>query len=279
MGMFDGQAVLITGGGSGLGRGLVDAFIAEGASVGVLERSADKVTALRAAMKGEPVEVVQGDVRDTSVNEEAVESTVKRFGQLDALVQCTGIADFSPALNRIPASDLDSAFHDIMDINVLGSIKSAQAAIPFLKKSRGAIVFTLSTSGILVGTPHSLYNISKAALAHVVRQYAYELAPHIRVNAVIPAAIKGSDMRGPASLGQADIKLDEVFGDIEPLLEKSTLLGIYPTPADYAPIYLLLAHRIMARIVTGSLVAWDTGILTAGSGMGMAEFLREGDDS
>ena len=273
---FEGQAVLVTGGGSGLGRGLIEAFLEEGAKVGVIEVSSKKGAALRSDLDPDRVEVIEGDVREAEVNREAVGRTVARFGRLDSFIQCAGICDYQPSICLVPEDALEAAYRQVMDVNVLGPIHGARAAAPELRKTGGSMVMTLSTAAFSPGGPHGLYIVAKHALAGAVKQLAYELAPSIRVNAVTPGPIRESQIGGPQALGQAALTPSDFFPEIETSLRESTPLGIYPSARDYAPIYLLLADRERNRIATGSLVTWDIGITLAGHGMGAAHALRAG---
>ena len=93
MGWLEGKVALITGGGSGIGRALVERFLEEGASVGVLERSVDKARELQEKF-GDNIVVVQGDVTQLEDNERAVAETVRAFGKLDTFIGNAGIFDF-----------------------------------------------------------------------------------------------------------------------------------------------------------------------------------------
>ena len=103
MGWLNNSVALITGGGSGLGRALVERFVQEGAKVGVLEFSAERAQAL-SQDHGEQVEAVVGDVSSYADNLRAVERTVARFGRLDTFIANAGIFDFFQALPQLVAA-------------------------------------------------------------------------------------------------------------------------------------------------------------------------------
>src|SRR5437868_1089775 len=107
-GWLEGKRALVVGGGSGIGRGVVGAFQAEGAQVAVLELDAAKCEQLRSEL-GDVV-VVQGDATTAAANDAAVAAAVEHFGGLDVLVNCVGIFDFYRSLEQIDADRLDAAF-------------------------------------------------------------------------------------------------------------------------------------------------------------------------
>ena len=99
-GWLEGNVAIVTGGGSGLGRALVERFIKEGAKIGVLERSAERGDELRREF-GDQVEVVTGDVATWADNARVVERTTARFGRLDTFIANAGIFDFFLALPQL----------------------------------------------------------------------------------------------------------------------------------------------------------------------------------
>ena len=111
MGWLDGQVALVTGGGSGIGRGIVARFLTEGARVGVLERFPDRVEQLRADF-GTAVYPVQGDVTRLEENQRAVAETVRAFGQLDIFVGNAGIFDSFLRFEDMPEDTLSAAFDE-----------------------------------------------------------------------------------------------------------------------------------------------------------------------
>src|SRR5437660_10267758 len=147
MGWLDDQVALVTGGGSGIGRGIVARFLAEGARVGVLERFPDRVEQLRVDF-GTAVYPVQGDVTRLEDNQRAVTETVRAFGQLDIFVGNAGVFDVYASFAELAADKLGQAYDELFAVNVKGCIYGAKAALPELAKTKGSMVFTASVAGL-----------------------------------------------------------------------------------------------------------------------------------
>ncbi|HEY5645141.1 MAG TPA: SDR family NAD(P)-dependent oxidoreductase, partial [Pseudomonadales bacterium] len=188
MGRLEHQVVLVTGGASGLGLAIVERCLAEGAQVGVLDRSEPESLAL-ADRFGERVACIVGDVRNYADNARAVAACVERFGRLDTAIGNAGIWDYSVPLVDLPPDRLTAAFDELFQINVLGYLLLAKAALRPLAASRGTLLFTVSNAGFLPGGGGALYTATKHAVVGLVRQLAFEFAPHVRVNGVAPGAI------------------------------------------------------------------------------------------
>ena len=138
--------MIVTGGASGLGAAIVDRFIREGASVAVLDRSAEDCATLT-GQYGDRVVTVNGDVRSYADNSAVVEACVAAFGKVDCAVGNAGIWDYNVPLIDLDGERLVDTFHEIFDINVLGYTLLARAAVKPLAQSRGAMVFTVSNAG------------------------------------------------------------------------------------------------------------------------------------
>jgi cis-2,3-dihydrobiphenyl-2,3-diol dehydrogenase len=265
-GALDAEAVLVTGGASGLGRAIVERFLEEGARVTVLDRTPERMADLAAA-RADALEVVGGDVRVLADNRRAVEACVARFGKLDCAIGNAGLWDYSVSLDALPEDRLDAAFDELFHVNVKGYLHLAKAALPALVRSAGALVFTVSNAGFDPAGGGPLYTASKHAVVGLIRQLAYELAPAVRVNGVAPGPIE-TDLRGLGALGQADrsissLRLGEVAGPTVPL-------GKVPATADYAGGYVFLASRRDSRPATGGVVSLDAGIAVRGIGRSSA---------
>ena len=256
-----GVRTLVTGGASGLGAAIVARFLEEGAHVGVLDRSDVHLRELVGRF-GDVV-ATRGDVRSLADNVRAVNAVVDRFGGLDVLVGNAGIWDFGRSLADLPADRIDAAFDEVMGVNVKGYLLAAKAALPALIASRGAIVFTISNAGFHPDGGGPLYTASKHAAVGLVRQLAFELAPHVRVNGVAPGAIP-TDLRGPASLGMEDRSIASI--PLADALKGALPLDIAPTPEGYAGAYVYLASRRDSGLATGSIVNIDGGFVARGVG-------------
>jgi NAD(P)-dependent dehydrogenase (short-subunit alcohol dehydrogenase family) len=262
MGWLDDTAAVITGGGSGLGRALVDRFVAEGARVGVLERSAEKADKLRADFGGKVV-VVEGDVSRYADNVAVVAETVKTFGRLDTFVGNAGIWDFSTRLVDMPEDKLDTLFDEVFHINVKGYLLGARAAIGELARTGGSVILTVSNAGFYPGGGGPLYTASKHAVRGLIAELAFEFAPKVRVNGVAPGAML-TDLRGPAGLGLAGTSIASV--PLAELIETCTPLRTLPEPADYTGHYVLLASKANSSTATGAVINCDGGIGVRGIG-------------
>jgi NAD(P)-dependent dehydrogenase (short-subunit alcohol dehydrogenase family) len=259
MGWLTGQVALITGGGSGIGRAVVERYIDEGARVGVLERSQERVEQLRADF-GDALVAVQGDVTRLDDHQQAVGATVDAFGQLDIFVGNAGVFDNFISLEALPEEQIGAAFDELFAVNVKGYLLGAKAALPELRRTRGCMIFTASNASFWTGGGGPLYTASKHAVVGLVRQLAYELAPDIRVNGVAPGGTQ-TNLSGLAALGrnrqsQQDIPREQW----EAMMRARTPLRIVAEPRDHAGAYVFLASRENARTITGMIIDSTGGL-------------------
>ena len=253
---LDGKRALIVGGGSGIGRAVVDAFLAEGARITVLELDRHKCDMLREQLPG--VRVVEGDAITRLANEHAVKVAVDAYGGLDTLVNCVGVFDFYQGIGDINADDLSPAFDEMFRTNVLSHLQSVKAAVPALRAGTGsAIVLAESTSSFYPGRGGVLYVSSKFAVRGLVASLAHELAPAIRVNGVAPGGTLNTDLRGPASLGLNSVRLDDTPNRAHDLAAR-TPLNVALSGEDHAWSFVFLASD-RSRGLTGETIHPDGG--------------------
>ena len=257
-GRLAGRVAYVTGGGSGIGRAVVDAFLHEGAAVGVLERDAAKLGELAATGAGSRLLAVEGDATAATDHERAVAATVERFGTLDILATFVGVFDEYTPLAEIPCERFDAAYAETFDVNVRSVLLAVRAAASALRAARGSVVVTCSSSSFYPGRGGVLYVASKFALRGVVVQLARELAPDVRVNGVAPGGTVATDLRGLSSLGRSAVRLDERPGRVDALRER-TPLGVALRPEDHAGAYVFLASA-EAPGLTGEILRSDGGL-------------------
>jgi NAD(P)-dependent dehydrogenase (short-subunit alcohol dehydrogenase family) len=251
-----GKRALIVGAGSGIGRAVVDAFRAEDARITVLERDRGKCDRLRDELPGVPV--VEGDAITREANEHAVKVAVDAYGGLDTLVNCVGIFDFYRGVGDIDADDLAPAFDEMFRTNVLSHLQSVKAAVPALRAGTGSsIVLTESTSSFYPARGGVLYVASKFAVRGLVAALAHELAPQIRVNGVAPGGTLNTDLRGLASLGLNDVRLDDTPNRANDMAAR-TPLNVALTGEDHAWSFVFLASD-RSRGITGETIHPDGG--------------------
>jgi NAD(P)-dependent dehydrogenase (short-subunit alcohol dehydrogenase family) len=258
MGRLDGQVALVTGGGSGIGLAVVARFIEEGARVGIMERAADRVEALRSRF-GAAVVAMSGDAGDLADNKRAVAATVSAFGQLDVFVGNAGIFDVYASFADLAEDDLTRAYDELFGVNVKGCIFGARAALPALRKTGGAMIFTASVAGLNSGGGGVLYTASKHAVVGMIREMAVELGPDIRVNGVAPGGTM-TDLRGLATLGNDD-RSQFANPAIAERLRAGNPLQLALQPDDLAGAYIFLASRRDAKGITGTIVTVDGGAM------------------
>lgn len=248
------------GGGSGIGRAVLDGFVAEGASAGVLELDPDRCAAL--AQIGPSVTAIAGDATVLEDNRRAVEATVAAYGKLDVLATFVGVFDYYTPLADIPDDAIEAAFDEVFRTNVLSFLLSVKAALEPLSRAGGSVVLTVSTSGFYPGRGGPLYVGSKFAVRGLVTQLANELAPAIRVNGVAPGGTLATELRGARALGLGERRLGDVPGREEGM-KKRTPLAIALRPEDHVGAYLLLASD-RSRGTTGAIIHSDGGIAARG---------------
>lgn len=260
-GWLTGNVALVTGGGSGLGRAVVQRFLAEGASVTAYGIDADQLSMLREQVGPDArLLTIVGDVRSSADLEQAVARTTEKFGRLDTLVANAGLWDFQRGLTRLTPQELEATFDEIFAVNVKGYLLAAAAAWRELVATRGSIVMTLSNASFYVNGGGPVYTASKHAALGLMRELAFELAPKVRVNGVACGGMR-TDLRGPGSLGLDQRSIEASFAKASP--DRRPALPLHDSsndPKDFTGPYVLLASREQSGPMTGHAISIDGGM-------------------
>jgi len=173
-GFFRGKTALITGSSRGIGRATAHALGRAGARVVVNGRNRETVAKTVAeieAMGGDALAAV-GDVTDPGQSRRIVEEAVGAFGRLDILVNNAGIS-MRGRFERVKPE----VIREVVELNVLGSAYAARFAIPYLRETKGGLVFVSSLAGLIRGLPNiSVYAFSKMSLTGLAESLMVELA-------------------------------------------------------------------------------------------------------
>ncbi|MFF2273151.1 SDR family NAD(P)-dependent oxidoreductase [Agromyces sp. NPDC058136] len=172
---FDGLVAVVTGGASGIGAAIAARLRRGGARVAVFDLTPDSAPHADLA--------VAVDIADDASVRAGVERVVAEFGRLDIVVNNAGIG----AQGDISAND-DDEWRRVLDVNVLGTVRVARAALPHLRVSPAAAIVNTSSIAATAGLPQrALYSASKGAISALTRAMAADhLREGIRVNAVNP---------------------------------------------------------------------------------------------
>ena len=233
------RKILVTGGSSGIGAAIAQAFATNGDHVIATGVTKEEVERAWVQSEQNKISFQQLDVRDGNV----VQDCIDEIDSLDVLVNCAGVI-------RRNAEHQPEVFVDVIDINLNGSMRVCNAAREKLKQSKGCIINTASMLSFFGGGLVPGYSASKGGIAQLTKSLAIAYAPDgIRVNAVSPGWIA-------TQLTQA---LQEDSQRSEAILSR-TPLGRWGEPEDVAGPVLFLASDT-ARFVTGVVLPVDGGYL------------------
>lgn len=185
-GRLDGKVAVITGAASGIGRGTVDLFVAEGARVIAADIQDDRGARIEEAHKGK-AKYIRCDVTREEDIAAAIASAETHFGRLDCLFNNAGTGGARDPADGVTAEGFDSVMH----LHVRAALLGMKYAVPAMKKAGGgSIISTASVAGLQAGYGPILYSIAKAAIIHMTTVTAAQLAAfNIRVNCICPGLI------------------------------------------------------------------------------------------
>lgn len=248
---FSGKVVLVTGGGSGIGRAICVAFAEARASIACVDRDVEQgavtVDALR--QRGTQALFVAADVTDAAQVREYVRQTQAAFGRIDIFANNAGIEGVVQPITDYPEDDFDR----VMAVNVRGVFLGLKYVIPVMKQQGSGVIVNTGSTGSHVGsTGVSAYVASKHAILGLTRCAALEVAGSgIRVNAVCPG---GTRTRMQQSLTDNRSKIEELAFNL------ATPNGRIAEPEEIAATVLYMSSD-HARHMVGQSIILDGGRL------------------
>jgi rhamnose utilization protein RhaD (predicted bifunctional aldolase and dehydrogenase)/NAD(P)-dependent dehydrogenase (short-subunit alcohol dehydrogenase family) len=268
------QIALVVGGGSGIGREVALLAAERGAHVMVADRDTKAAEAVakevQSAHGREVADFTSIDIRDRAAIRAALEAAILRYGGVDLLINTAAIFPSSP-----DGIVTDAQWALTLEVNVTANYLLADEARDILDAQdlNTSIVLTSSANAVVAKRGSEAYDVSKAALSHLVRELAVSMSPRTRVNGISPATVvKGSTMfprdRVIASLKKYNLPVDESATDDELRNElarfyaKRTLTHQPIDPRDCAEAILFLAGPL-SRCTTGHLIPVDGGLVEA----------------
>jgi len=253
-----GKVALVTGGGAGIGKAIVDAYGDLGAKIAVAEIDAGKVEALNAGFAKAGIDgiAIQADVQKTEDVKRVIAEVDRKFGRLDVLVNNVGhhLYSFKP-LDVMEEADMDALYN----INLRQLFIVTKHAIPLMKRAKagGSIINVSSIEGFRGSTYNIAYTAFKHGVTGFTRGLALELAhEQIRVNTIAPETTETEQVAMAAFMKPQ-------YRDQPEIAARSIPLGRFGYPSDHAGAAVYLATDL-SLWVTGTTIHVDGGGLAAG---------------
>ncbi len=249
--VMDDRIILITGGSSGIGAAISEAFHAAGHHVVIAAR---KDTGLAKTL-GEHALFVPTDVRQPEALGALIRKVLDWTGRLDVLVNNAGLSAWRAL------SEIDEKFwQDMVDTNLKSVLFACQAAAPHLSRG-GSIINVSSLAGKRGSANNSVYCATKFGVNGITQSLAKELGPRgIRVNAVCPVYVRTAGLEEALRDGNSPVEGKDVDAYLAEFAGSQSALGVLPTAEQVAAVCVFLASAA-AGAITGQCVNVDCGVL------------------
>ena len=248
---FAGKVALVTGGAMGIGGAVAELLAERGARVAIVDRAEKEGKALAEAIgkRGGTAIFVAADVSKVSDVNAAVDRAMREFGGLDVVSNNAGIQRYGTA-----ETTSEPEWDEVMSVNLKSVYLVCHAAIPHLKRTKGAIVNMASVQGFATQKSVFAYTTGKAALVGLTRSLALDLAGDgVRANAVAPGSVDTPMLRWAIDLDKNPKALEKAVNAMHPL-------GRIAKPREVAECVAFLASS-RASFVTGITLICDGGLL------------------
>ena len=248
------KSALITGGGAGIGAAVAQTFCAEGASVTLVDSSAEALArtarTIGAQVPGARVTCIAADVGDSGLAARAVQQALDAFGRLDVLVNNAAMRNYRALADAEPAD-----WHAMVSVNLIGAANYCKAALPALRQAGQASIVNVSSCYAVTGRKGmGIYDTTKAGMLAMTRTLAHEeAASGVRANAVCPGSTLTDFHVSKAVAAGKSIEA------LKTQRQDTSLLGRWATPQEIAwPILWLASDE--ATFVTGATLMVDGGL-------------------
>jgi peroxisomal 2,4-dienoyl-CoA reductase len=258
-GLLDGQVALVTGGGTGIGRGIANALAECGADVAIASRSPANLESALAELRahGRRVIAVEANVREPEAMQRAVARTVDELGRLDVLVNNAAGNFYAPSADLTP-----NGWRAVVETDLYGTFYGCQAAYPVMQAQGGGRIVSISMTLHYRGWPLMAHaTAAKAGVDALTRTLAVEWAKDgIRVNAIAPGPIPTEGVKKAFTPPNADAP--DLFS-MEKYAKAAIPLGRWGTPEDVGNMVVYLASPA-GDWITGAIMVVDGGNWLAG---------------
>lgn len=195
MNPFNNKVAIVTGGGQGIGKGIIQAFSHHGVHVVIAEQDeeAGRETQQWIEGKGGKATFIQCDIAQEMSVRSMVDQVIQQLGRIDILVNNAGVSRFKP-LDEITVAEFD----EVLNIDLRGAFMCSKFAAPYLKQHKGAILNIASTRAMMSEPGSEAYAASKGGILSLTHALAISLGPEVRVNAISPGWIEVRDWKKQA---------------------------------------------------------------------------------
>ncbi|MFB6084133.1 MAG: SDR family NAD(P)-dependent oxidoreductase [Halorientalis sp.] len=237
---LDGKTAIVTGGSSGIGKAIAEAYVDAGASVVIANRSKDQGRTVADELG---CRFVRTDVSEFDAVEALVETTVEEYGALDVVVNNAGVGSES----SVGEMDLDE-WETVVSVDLDGVMHGTKAALPHLLESEGCVINIASIYGLVGGRGAAAYSAAKGGVVNFTQQVAVDYADEgVRVNSICPGFVE-TPMTEPL------LETDQFYNYVR----ENTPMNRPAQPEEIAPLAVFLASDD-ASYLTGANIPVDGG--------------------
>ncbi|MFD2744047.1 MULTISPECIES: SDR family NAD(P)-dependent oxidoreductase [Sphingobacterium] len=246
--MLKDKIIFLTGGTEGIGLECAKAYLRSGAKLSIISNNTDSIKEAESTLSGNEVLFILADVSIFEEVEQAIVTTIKRFGKINIIHNNAGISNPSKALHDTD----DEEWNHLFNVNVKGIYNTTKAGLSELKKTKGNVLNTGSLVGEIGQEIHAAYSATKGAVNALTKSMALDYAPFgIRVNSIAPAGVWTPMLRKWSAEQPNSHVIDSYLANIH-------ALGYCPEGDVVADACVFLVSE-QARFITGCIMPVSGG--------------------